>query len=1446
MLAVIAIFTLQFQSVQTYITKKAAAYLSKELKSDIQIDYIYFKPFSAITLKGLSIKDPKGAPLIHIDELAADLVLSQVLNNRIVVEELRLKEGFIHIEIYKDSSNFSTLFNYFQPKKDGAKKKKQQIELKLDKAEFINNRFKLRNHNFKQHKRGINFADLDITNFSAVLDDIKIASVISANISGFTLLEKSGLAIQELNTIASYDDQKMEFKKLYLKTNRSVLQDYICFEYDQISDFSKFLTQVNITSSLKNSTIDSRDIEFFAPTMHRVVFKTDVHRAALKGTVSNIEAQNVHLRTGRDTELKGNLFIKGLPYINRTIFNADLKMFHTSPEDVELIVPQLANSKKFNLPEQIHRFKKINFEGTFDGFYNDFIIDGHFNTAIGNLKTKSHIDIKNILKYKGEIFSERLDVGTFVAVPSIGNTSVEMNFEGQGLTLDELALQFSGTLNNSELLNYTYQKIQIDGNLVNKKLEITGGLDDENLKIDYKSTLDWQQNSPSYLLDARVLHASLNKLKLLHKDSVTIHHATINTNLIGSSLNTITGHLHADSIQLSTSRGDFNIKSLQFTAEGNEMNRALTLNSDALDIEMEGIIDLNTIIPYFRSLAMRYAPAIGIETLPYNTQNFNLMINVKSFKPIAALLNPALNLDNGAHLNAIFDSEKYTARFNAFSPSVNYKGIKLTNLSIEEKADNRAFSLDILADRMNLGDSTYINNIAIRNVLANDSLLFNVRMSEKSAINHLDLHGNIHFAHNAPAYIKFKSSSIIINKEKWQLNSDAAMRVSKGKFYISNLILSQAEQRVKLNGVVSNQNDKINILFDRFSLTSLHGITKPLGIELKGFLNGNIELSSLFDKPLASGNIHTTPIIYNGLAIGQLNLNGDFDPDQGTANIDLSLLDEQQSGITFQGYYNFYDVNEPLNLSGKLKETNLVLFQPFLKNLVSNLQGKGNADINIKGTFKNPKITGMGRFTNTSFTVNYLKTDYFVDNQMAMVENNAIMLQNLQIRDSKNQTATANGIVNLSKLATPYIDVDVNGTNFMVLNTSYKDNNLYYGKAHATGMFRFKGYTSAIDIDINAKSEKGTTLTIPFNSAMTVSEESDFIYFISKDSSENEKKRRRSQFKGITMNMDLSLTSDAEINLQTNLGSLKGNGLGEIGMKITTLGDFEMFGDYTVSTGKFHFTAQDFINKYFDIQEGGTIRWTGKPSEANINLTAFYQQRTAVGPLYNAAGRTGDDERVLAQADMLIKGTLEQPDITFDLSFPQNPYIKDRLQSYLSDLNNVNQQALSLIVRRSFTPNSTSEIGKEVNSTLLSAGTEIAFNQLNNIISQSLNVNFFDLNIRSFNDASASVRLLNDRLILTGGITDRTNYQANDLTFFREGITTDAELTYRLRKDGNLILRAYNRPYTRNFLIRMNDGEYISAFGVVYRQEFDTFSEFWRKMWNWGYRKEKTKAQKND
>ena len=1343
----------------------------------------------------------------------------------------------MNYQIYKDSTNITKYIKYFAKPKDTSIPKKKKLELALHRIELINNKFRMVNHKYTHPRKGVNFADLYVTELSGVLDKIKLDSTTSARISKLTLKEKSGFEVKEISTNASYNNKEMKFENLTIKTNRSTIQDYLVFRYNDIKDFSSFITNVHVEANLRNSYVDSKDIEYFAPPLNTVQFTSSIQKAILGGTVANITARNVDMSTGKKTNLVGNFTIKGLPNINKTVFGFDIRELHTSADDIEYFVPKLANNKKITLPVQLHNLKDLKYTGSFIGLYNDFDVKGDLMTAAGFINADAHIGIKKLLEYHGQLKSLNFKIGDVINQERLAKTSFDIKLKGEGLALEDLNLVFDGNLQDITYDTYTYGKVNVLGRVEDKLLAINGNIDDKNLQLIYDSSIDMNQEDLGYLLDASIYYAAPNKLGWLRKDSVIIHQANISTNLTGRTLNTLNGHLEADSVQFSTTKGDFFIKDIDFLAEGNEKNRELSLQSDVLDAHVVGQIDLNTIVPYFKSLAIRYAPAINLPAQYYNPQNFNLDVNVKSFKPISALLDPALTLDDGAHLNAEFSSEDYTAQFIASSPSVTYKGIKLHNLSISENANQKAFSLDIEADRVNFADSTYINKVAIRNVLANDSLVFNVQMSEPTATNYLNLNGDIHFAHNKPAYIHFRPSEIVINKDPWDLNSNnAQLNISKGKIYVNNLLLTQDKQRVKVEGILSNENEKLQLFFNNFSLTSLNGITKPLGIFLKGSLDGEVDVTSVFKNPIASANIQTSPIIYNEIPIGQLGLKADFNPNSGNMLIDLRLLDQQQRGVLVNGQYNFYSETEPLDLKGTLKETELVIFQPFLKNLVSNLKGKGNADINIKGTFKNPKITGIGRFNEAEFTVNYLNTHYYLDNQIAMVENNAIILQNLNLKDTKGNQAQANGLVNLQKLANPYIDVDVNGNKFMILNTSFKDNNLYYGTAYATGSFRFKGYSSSINIDINAKSESGTAITLPFNSAMTVSD-NDFIYFVSADSSENEQRVKRNLFNGLTMNMNLNLTPDAEVNLQTSMGSLKGSGNGTIAMKISSLGDFEMFGDYMVSKGKFHFTAQDFINKYFDIKEGGTIRWTGNPSEAVINLNAIYQQRTAIGPLFNAAGHSGDNERVLAQADMLIKGTLEQPDVTFDLNFPQNPYIKDQLQSYLSDANNVNQQALSLIVRRSFTPSSTNEIGREVNNTLLSAGTEIAFNQINNIISQSLNINFLDLNIRSLNDASASLRFWDDRLVISGGITDRSNFEATDLTFFRQGITTDAELTYKLRKDGSLLFRTYNRPYTRNFLIRTMDSEYISAIGLVYRQEFNSLGEFWRRLWLWNTNK---------
>src|SRR5690606_36957273 len=421
-----------------------------------------------------------------------------------------------------------------------------------------------------------------------------------------------------------------------------------------------------------------------------------------------------------------------------------------------------------------------------------------------------------------------------------------------------------------------------------------------------------------------------------------------------------------------------------------------------------------------------------------------------------------------------------------------YKGISIKNLTLSEDADNEDFSLDIVADRLSLTDSTYIDNIRISNVLANDSLNFKIALSETNRANYVNLNGNIHFAHNKPAHIRLEKSDVVLNNEQWEINQDAELRVSKGKIYLNNLLFKRDRQQVTIDGILSDQNDALNIVFHHFSLASLSGITKPLGIQLVGNLSVDLRFNSVFANHNLSSHISTTPIVYNNLPIGTVNIDADYDPNYGKIILLSKLRDIDGDGIDLNGTYDINSPNNSLALHGKVNNMDVGIAQPFLRSLINNLYGTINGEVKITGSLKRPVFNGFSQLKEASFMVNYLQTRYSLQEQHVVLENNNIYLKDFKLKDERGISAVSNGYINLNKLADPDVNIKLTANNLQILNTKRIDNELFYGTAFASGNFNFTGPTSALTISITARSEPNTTITLPFNTSLTVSD-SDFL-----------------------------------------------------------------------------------------------------------------------------------------------------------------------------------------------------------------------------------------------------------------------------------------------------------------------------------------------------------------
>lgn len=1413
---------------QNWATQRATKFLSRELQVDIEIESLYFKPFNALNLKGLFIADQEGDTLIYAQNLDAHLGLGQLLKNQISVERIQLKDGYFNLKTLEDStSNLSFLIRYFS-REDSEENK--SIKLKIRDLSLENSRFSYRNRlvEGKTPKKQINFEDVHVKNINTKISGIKlIEKGARFELERLDLIESTGFQIKEFSGDVLIDGNNIKIEELILNTNESQINDFIHLSFTEWEDFQDFLQKVEIDWKSNNSWVSSSDIEYFSEEIEKVKFKTEV-TGSFAGTVSSIKGENVHLKLGEQSELKGNVQMDGLPKIENTWIDVDLSYLKTDINDIETLTQGFSNNYNFDLPNFLDEFEEVQFEGVFSGLYHNFLVDGFISSDLGNLNTQLQIFLDEDIHYKGEVSSENFHLGRLMDLPSLNQVEFSSIIDGKNLQISKLSGDYEINIPQFTFENNTYKALTLKGNYLDQTLQTQINSKDDHINLNQELKIEFLKDSLHIKSKGNLHYLSLNRLPYIKIDDLNLQRTNLELHaefyegeIKNASLNTSGIELESSQQRVILDSLDINIKTLH------NLEKQVDLNSNFLNGNLLGNIDFQSIRPLINNIIHRYLPHSPKNDKFFEEQNFKVHFTLKP-SDFWSILDSSLKINNTSYVEAeIKQSDLKNLKANLHE--VSFKGLNTQHVLLESNSQNETLQNHLEIYKLSLNNLLGVDNLWIKqNLKEGKSSFQSIWNVDSLKSNQLQLAGSLDFFQKQVDF-KLDSAKVLVNEERWDLDKRFLVKWTHEEWRIQNFILKNKTQEIMASGWLSKDSEKpLFVDFENFNIASLNAFIPNSPVKFKGILNGNSEIHKILGNPFSQSDLQVENLTLNDKNLGLLDLSAELDQNKELVQVNLFLNKDNKHSLHVTGNYNYNNTSNPLSLNAKYENLDIALLETFISDISNKIEGNLTGSSTLTGTFLHPKISGFGQISGGKFRVNYLNTEYQVSGRIES-ENTVIKATNLTIFDRYSNRAVINGNIDLNRIQDPLINFQVQAQNFHVLNTTLRDNPLYYGTAYGTGNISFTGRSSALNIDVQARTENNTDIYIPLNYSSALVE-NEFIRFNKKsDSTDLNSVPVKTFNPGISMNMALQVTPQADIKITTDLGELSGMGEGNISMNISSLGDFEMFGDYRINNGVFNFSAQDFINKIFEIKQGGTIRWTGNPSETQINLVAFYQQRTNVSALYNAAGRPPNEQRVLAQAEMLLNGNLLRPDISFNLNFPQDPYIKDELLSYLSDVNNVNQQALSLIVRRSFTPTSSTDFTRELNNTLIGAGTEIAFNQLNNILTESLNLNFVDFQIRSLNDASASFRLFRDRLILSGGITDRRNDNINDFSVFSDRIATDAELRYLIWNDGRLVLRAANKLNTRHFLLNPTD-EYISSVGLIYRREFNSFNEFFNRL----------------
>ena len=534
-------------------------------------------------------------------------------------------------------------------------------------------------------------------------------------------------------------------------------------------------------------------------------------------------------------------------------------------------------------------------------------------------------------------------------------------------------------------------------------------------------------------------------------------------------------------------------------------------------------------------------------------------------------------------------------------------------------------------------------------------------------------------------------------------------------------------------------------------------------------------------------------------------------------NMDGRIEDGLFNGMAIQGDIDFNTPKDALNLRLTNQKSSVKPFEKYLDGLVSNLSGQSTANLHIGGSLSKPKLSGITKFSNMLFTVDYLQTTY---KATAIVEvgNDYFKVTASEIEDRFGHKGVINGSVTHKNYDKFNFDLSIDELkNFECMNTKRKDNELFYGTAFADGFMKIQGPLEEISLIIEAKSRKGTNIYIPLDNIENDGQLS-YIQFVDLKADNEQIKEVVKTSEGVLMDFNFEITNDANVELIFDelLGDkIKGSGQGNLRMEVNTYGEFNMYGDIVINRGDYLFTAFNFINKYFVVEPGSRLSWDGDPYEATVDLTATKREYPLASSLLR--GILTDDELadykkpVPVDCELILTGLLFNPDIKFGLSFPsQNTISTDATSPFNTVLERVKQdkeeldrQVFSLLVLGSFITPTFAQSGVDpgtntnaLTSSATNSLSDFVSGQLSNWLSQidpnwEIGVDYQiaatdDPTVRDELILSLRRKFLNDRLELAGSYDAAGVGAAGTRPY-------DLNVQYDLSRDGSFKVTGFQR-----------------------------------------------------
>ncbi len=1422
----------------------------------------YFKiKNSEIFLKDIDV-DYKSAPT----NITTYLKLNKLVAHPDTLDIKSLKFAFKDISL--DSSDVAIQMG---PRKkvpvttvhQQAKEVLSFFSMSANEINIVQSSFRLNNTAMPVVNYGMDYGHMDFKNINLTASNLLYnLDTTMASFKNASLKEKSGFVLNEFNADFLFTDKETSLKNVYIKTPGTILRRDFAITYPSLEKLVQNPASLILDLNIESSSVQVKDILTFAPMLRTLPAFANANQiwqlnGKVFGPLNNMQFNDLRFKGLTNTTFFVSGKIKGLPDPKKFVADLDIKYLNTGRKDILSLIPKESVPTAFTLPESISAKGKIKTS------MNDLVSDITISTSLGSATLKgSLVNYSNpkLAKYDYAINASRIDLGTIMKdKATYGILSANFKVKGSGFEPNTANAKASGVINSLGFNKYTYKNIRFDGGISRGAYTINATVRDPNIDLSLVANGVFNGQYPSLRFTADIDSIKTQALNLTPQ--AVFYHGKIEGDLTSLDPDNLNGNLLITNSVLVNNGERTQLDSVRLFADNSNNQHLIRIQSPFMVAEIKGNYKLTQLADIIQQSIDPYFSLTGIK----NTKSvapYDFTITAKAVdNPALKAFLPELKRLDSINLTANFSTQN-GMNITADAPVLIYGTNQINDLKLNAITRNNQIEYSSSFSQLKSGTFVvYATNL--NGTISNNLINFSLGIKDARAKNKYMFSGILSQPSLDNYTFQLKPDSLMLNYEPWSVNANNSIQLLNGDLVANQFVLNKGEQQLSLNSIGSGTNRPLSIDFKNFKIATLAAFVQSDSLLVNGDVNGNILVKNYKVQPT-----FTSDLTINDLSIYKDTLgNVTARVSNTTANVYNAniVLTGRGNDLNASGVYYVRPNNKSsFDFNVDIIKLQLASLEGASLGAIRNATGSLSGNISLKGTLEDPDLLGKINFDNTAFTLSALGSYFRINNENLTIDNNGFAFDSFIVKDSADNELIVDGRVNTADFTNYAFDLKVNADNFQVLNTTKKDNKIFYGKMVLSTAINIRGTNHQPVVDGSLTVNDKTIFTVVLPQAQPgVVEREGIVRFVDMDAMPEDSlfllpydSLNVSRLVGFDISTNITIDRNAEFNLIVDEGNgdfinMKGEGLLNAG--IDPSGKVTLVGSYELDEGSYEISF-NFLKRKFEIQKGSRILWTGEPTNADINVSGVYiANASPIDLVQNQL--SGDNalkntyrQRLPFEVWLTLRGELLKPSIIFDIRLPEDRnYIVDRsiievVQNKLLQIREepgeINKQVFALLLLNRFVnenPFDNSNGGLDAGEFARQSVSKLLSEQLNNLaggLVAGVDINF-DLvtaadyttgEKRSRTDFTVGLtkQLLGDRLTISVGSNFELEGPKPVQGRSNNHIAGNVAVDYKLSRDGRYVLRAYRKNEYEGVI----EGYIVeTGLGFIINVNYDRFRE---------------------